>query len=218
MQRLDRKAIKLHPMNPRTIDVHARKRLRESLVRDGLVETLVVNLTTMHLLSGHQRLSLLDEEAGGEDYSLDVAVVRVDEQREREILIRMNSMSLTGMYDFAGLDALIKDAAFPLDKGGLGFDEIDLQTLFPEQTGGLFDATDDKAEPSIEQLKEIKKARRQKNKADDSAEYWVAFVGRDAAHVERFLKALQLDTTQRFHDLTRLADLLGVDLNEPPAG
>jgi hypothetical protein len=62
-------------------------------------------------------------------------------------------------------------------------------------------------------MKAWKKEKKAKDKAADSGEYWVAFVGRTSEQVARFLKALRLDSQERFHDLAKLAALLEIDLD-----
>ena len=79
--------------NPREISGYARKQLRKSLTKFGLVEPLVWNEQSGILVSGHQRLSLLDESekfvAGDPttDYKIGVAVVDLNLKRERELNI-----------------------------------------------------------------------------------------------------------------------------------
>lgn len=201
------------------IDRHARKKLRESLGRDGLVETVIVNRRTGHVVSGHQRLGILDEESNGKPYSLDVAVIDVDLSRERELLVRMNNPTSQGAYDFDKLEQLLRDSQVKLESEGLGFDDLDLAVMFPEKgqadLSSLFDKSQDAAQTDIDEMKRWKAEKRKKDRKGDSAEFWVAFVALDSEQIERFLERLGLDTQERFHDLSRLATLIGLDLSEP---
>lgn len=136
------------------MDKHARKKLRESLKADGLVETLVWNKRTGVLIGGHQRLALMDEDHGGTDYSLEVTAVDLDEARERALNVRLNNMGLAGNYDFAALEKLFVDTLVPLDKSLTGFDAMDLAAMFPEQdVPNLFDPTKDKALGELNEFK-----------------------------------------------------------------
>ena len=86
--RMWRSEIQLAHYNPRKITDENRKELKKNIKGDaGLIETLVVNRTTGNLVSGHQRLSILDELEGYpvkvDDYQLDVAVVTMTEQQEK---------------------------------------------------------------------------------------------------------------------------------------
>ena len=60
-QDIGREQIQNAPYNPRYIDTAARNKLKEKIKKVGLVETLVWNKQTGNLVSGHQRLSILDE-------------------------------------------------------------------------------------------------------------------------------------------------------------
>ena len=61
IKKIKRSQIKLAAYNPRTITDEARKRLKKGLKKFGLVQPLVWNETTGVLVSGHPRLSILDE-------------------------------------------------------------------------------------------------------------------------------------------------------------
>lgn len=247
-----------HPLNPRHIDAHARKKLRESLKSSGLVEPLCWNVRTGHVVGGHQRLALLDEEAGGEDYLLDVAVVDLPPEKERVLLVRLNNQSLMGEFDLGILDQLARDAEVPLDLSDLGFDALDLQVMFPdlatpqsapspkrtagvpgsapsaagpggeaagdgeEEDGdeetdaarpGLFDKANDQGQASIDQLKALKKQKKEEARKEDLAGYYVTAVFGDDDECARFLKALGMPEGERFIDGRRLATAAGIDLD-----
>jgi len=214
VERWERGRIEPARYNPRVQDRSARKKLRESLER-GLVEPLVVNRRNGVLVSGHQRLSILDEDAKGEPYSLDVSVVDLDDAAERALNVAMNNPALMGSYDFGGLEKLMAEG---LDAKAAGFDALDLAALFPEQGFGvLLDPEKDAAKGTVEELKEYKKKAKERGKGEDNAEFWVTFVASDEAEVRRFLAAAGLDPGERFHDVRKLADFCGVSL-DPPAG
>src|SRR4028118_1920071 len=90
---IHRREIKNAPYNPRTITPARRQTLKNNLRRRGLLETLVWNSVTGNLVSGHQRLSILDELEGSDDYSLTVASVVLTDQEEKEQNIFFNSQS-----------------------------------------------------------------------------------------------------------------------------
>ncbi len=136
-----RSQVRPHPLNPRVIDVHAKKKLRQSLSRDGLVETLCWNRTTGFIVGGNQRLAILDDEAGykpddpATDYTLSVDPVEIDEARERELLVRLNNQAAQGEFDFAGLERIARDLDVKVDLGAFGWDHMDLQVMFPDLAG-----------------------------------------------------------------------------------
>src|SRR4051812_29770 len=70
--------------NPRQINAHAKKKLRENIKKKGLLGGIVWNKRTGNLVSGHQRLAVLDSLEGSQDYLLTVDVVDLSEQEEKE--------------------------------------------------------------------------------------------------------------------------------------
>ena len=58
--RVHRSRLKNAPYNPRVITPEAKDRLRKILERKGLLEALVWNVRTEHIVGGHRRLECLD--------------------------------------------------------------------------------------------------------------------------------------------------------------
>ena len=85
--------------NPRVISEDARKRLKRMLAKHGLVQPLVWNRRTGNLVSGHQRLSQLDQLERSQDYDLQVSVVDVDEREEKILNVQLNNPSMQGDWD-----------------------------------------------------------------------------------------------------------------------
>ena len=113
------------PYNPRKIDKYARKLLRDELQKVGCVEALVWNQTTGNLVSGHQRLDILDELEGGRDYLVGVTVVQVSEKRERELNVFLNNYAAQGRFDEQLLADLLRTSELSLSDVGLT--EVDLE-------------------------------------------------------------------------------------------
>ena len=127
-----RSEIKLADYNPRSIDPIARRKLRESIERNGLAETLIWNEQTGHLIGGHQRIDILDEMYAGTDYLVPVSVADVSPIRERELNIAMNNTTAMGDLDFAKMELMFRDQGVsPFDAG---LDLLDLQSVFPTET------------------------------------------------------------------------------------
>ena len=93
------------PYNPREISPESLAGLRESLERFGMVDFLVVNKRNMHIISGHQRLKIL-QEAGIE--SVEVVMVDVDEVTEMAMNVTLNSQEITGRWTAALIPLLEK--------------------------------------------------------------------------------------------------------------
>lgn len=129
---IPRSEINEAPYNPRVMDAGARKKLRESLKRYGLVEPLVWNRRTGHLVGGHQRLREMDRLMGTKDYMVPVAVVDLDEKEEKELNILLNNPNLMGDYDWAALERLFtQDGVNPF---AAGFELPDLALMLGEDT------------------------------------------------------------------------------------
>ena len=90
--------------NPRVISEDARKRLKRMLAKHGLVQPLVWNRRTGNLVSGHQRLSQLDQLERSQDYDLQVSVVDVDEREEKILNVQLNNPSMQGDWDMDKLN------------------------------------------------------------------------------------------------------------------
>lgn len=232
VEQIERSAISRAAYNPRQIDAGAAKKLKATLAKDGLVETLVWNRRTGNLVGGHQRLDAIDAIEGGTDYTLPVSVIDVDEKTERELNIRLNNPAIQGSFDLAKLEMMLRD--MDTDPFAAGFDDVDLNLMFPEETveqlmaqygvaTGAEDAPEAEARPAAiaglpgappadaleETADEIAgmKARRAAHTAADRedirADHMICVVFDDAEQASALLVALKLDQTQTFVDADR---------------
>lgn len=96
------------PYNPRIITDEAKKKLRKNLKTKGLLAALVVNRRTMNLLSGHQRLSILDEAKKGADYLLTVVMVDLSPEEEKAQVVFFNNPDAQGEWDWKMVHDLAK--------------------------------------------------------------------------------------------------------------
>lgn len=84
---LNRSAIRFADYNPRKLSEESRKTLKRGIKKFGLVGGIVVNKRTgLTVVSGHQRLSVMDElqKFPDNDYKIRVDVIDVDEQQVKE--------------------------------------------------------------------------------------------------------------------------------------
>ena len=88
-----------------------------------------MNERTMRLISGHQRLAILDSLERRDDYDLNVALVDLDEETERKQNIFHNNENAQGTYDMPRLEKLFGDG-ISFEKAG--FELIDLQVMLPQ--------------------------------------------------------------------------------------
>lgn len=112
MRSVNRSKLKEATYNPRHIDEEAKRRLRNVIKANGLVRPIVVNERTMHIVSGHQRIAILDSIERRKDYELDVAFVDLDEKTEREQNVFTNNEYAQGTFDLDKLSAVLKGVSF----------------------------------------------------------------------------------------------------------
>lgn len=118
IETVNRSDIQLFRKNPRLITDANRKRLAKGLKEFGLVEPLVWNKRTKHLVSGHQRISILDEQhKKDKNYPLEVAVIDVDEKTEARLVVFLNNYDAQGQYSKDLLSDLFEEFQLnPLDE------------------------------------------------------------------------------------------------------
>jgi len=86
------------PYNPREIKEGAMSGLRHSLEKFGYVDLIIVNKRTGHIVGGHQRWKVIQEE-GVE--KITAIVVDVDEATERQMNLELNNPEITGNWTAA---------------------------------------------------------------------------------------------------------------------
>lgn len=182
IMRIKRSQIELATYNPREISKDNKKRLESGMKKYGLVSTLVWNKRTGVLVSGHQRIDVLDKNRKydeGNDYELTVSVVDLSPKEEAELNVQLNNAAMQGDFDIDKLNDMVKN--LDVDIKNLGFSDYDLDVLFSDAGGEL-----DRKLSDIEQVQEdkgiledIKKERKQMNKEkaeENSAEFYFIVV------------------------------------------
>lgn len=134
MQVVDRTSIHAADYNPRTISDEARRKIKKWFATKGKgqLAPITVNRNTMTVVSGHQRLAVLDTLAKGKPYKLTVAMTELDEQTEVEANVFMNNKSAQGDFDYdklGQLHELFPDISFTDD---FGFNESDVSLMFTD--------------------------------------------------------------------------------------
>ena len=131
---IQRSEIRFASYNPRKLSEDARKRLKANLKRIGLAGGIVWNESTGNLISGHQRLSILDEiqrynpDTKDNDYPIRGEVLNLTDKEEKEQNIFMNSTTAQGEFDSDLLAQLLPDIDIDL----AGLDSSDISILMPE--------------------------------------------------------------------------------------
>jgi len=155
VERVHRRDIKNAVYNPRVIDSHNKAKLRGILKKLGLREPLVWNAKTGNLISGHQRLSILDALEGSDNYLMDVSATDATPEEEIELNIAFNNRGIQGDFDTDKLEEILKTPNLRLDM--TGFEKADLEAMFdsPELTS-LFTPTTT-AQQVIDDLEALQK-------------------------------------------------------------
>ena len=170
---LNRSAIHFADYNPRKLSEESRKTLKRGIKKFGLVGGIVVNKRTgLTVVSGHQRLSVMDElqKFPENDYKIRVDVIDVDEKQEKELNIFMNNPNAQGSWDYDALARLVPD----IDYKDAGLTDADLNMigcdflLQTEEENSLADALDEMMQ-SVTEQKESEKAARQLERAEKVA-------------------------------------------------
>ncbi|HEX4588379.1 MAG TPA: ParB N-terminal domain-containing protein [Gemmataceae bacterium] len=121
--------LKPAPYNPRLVLKPTDRRYRKlaaSLREFGLVEPLVWNELSGHVVGGHSRLAILKEMAVTE---APVSVVRLSAEREKALNVVLNNLEAQGRYDPSKLADVLTDLAELPELELTGFDSSDLAAL-----------------------------------------------------------------------------------------
>lgn len=217
MQRIHRRSIKTAPYNPRQIDDHARNKLKGNLKAMGLQYPLVFNKRTGNLVSGHQRLDILDQlSKSGDDYSLDFAVVDLNEKDEKRQNVFFNNPDAMGTYDPDAIGKMI--AAGDIDYKDAGFDDMSVQlllegtdyevTMFDEDNAPKSVQDDLDQLDEIQRMKRERKAHRERDQKANDPEFIAVAVFPDRDVQARLMTMLGKSGDDRYVDGVRLLTAL----------
>lgn len=179
------------PYNPRKISNAARKKLTESLKDHGLIAPLVWNKRTGHLVSGHQRLSILDALEGSEDYELTVAVIDVDEREEKILNVQVNNEAMMGEFDLDMLGEMSLEDGISFDE--MGFMPADAALMFggDERFTPLFENEEVAHEKdTLKNIKQDRKEMTQKLQEEQNADFYFVVVCKDQKDKDALLSEM----------------------------
>ncbi|MCL2600766.1 MAG: hypothetical protein FWD88_06260 [Treponema sp.] len=204
--------------NPRKITESAKKKLRQFLKENGLWQPLVMNRRTGTLVSGHQRLAIMDSLLRRDDYELTMSVVDVDEKTEASGNVFMNNQSAMGEWDVFALQdikAIFPDIDFEHD---MGFDESDINILFGRQEEDAKLAEEQAAaqEYTADHFREAKKETRENARRDNrqgdsynlaESDYVVQIVFPNNHEKREFMRKIRKPENEKFLKSTVLLDI-----------
>jgi len=143
--------LKPAPYNPRIElkpGMPGYERLKRSLEEFDLVQPIVWNRRTGHVVSGHQRFNILKQEGVTE---LEVVVVDLPLEREQALNLTLNNPNVGGSWDVDKLTDLLEELAelSDFDIELTGFDENELKHFMLEPDPAFSpDGSDDGDGPS----------------------------------------------------------------------
>lgn len=124
------------------------EKLKRSIEEFGYVEPVIWNERTGNIVGGHQRFKVLLALGTKE---VDCVVVDMDEQREKALNIALNKIS--GEFDIPLLTDLLKDIGDSgFDVSLTGFDVIEIDELFKDQTDNNIKEDDFDADKAIAEI------------------------------------------------------------------
>jgi hypothetical protein len=193
-----RSQIKNAPYNPRFIDPQARTRLKKKIEKDGLIEGLVWNERTGNLVSGHQRLGIIDDLEGKQDYSLTVCRIDVTEKKEKELNVFLNNSSAQGSFDFDLVKNLLSEDGVKVEE--FGFDNIEVKDITGIDIGEeFFNAPAAVAtQKKIETIKERRKKMKEEGQKKDNVDFYLIAVFESSIHADALLDRLGLPKDNKY--------------------
>lgn len=202
---VNRQDIKNAPYNPRQISEKARKKLRAMIDKIGLIEPLIYNKRTNHIVGGHQRLAAIDSLEGTNRYQIHMAEIDVDLKTEKEINVALNNPNMQGEYDLELLEEIYKDKEVIIEN--TGFDVGDVYRMFGDaplagRTGEM-----QKLAEQYRSFREVHEDLIDGLAKRDDSNYFLVVTFQDGTAREEFLTALELPNERHINGKI-LLDLL----------
>jgi hypothetical protein len=201
---IERDKISNAPYNPRVIKDSAKKKLKENIKTVGLLAPIIWNETTGNIVSGHQRISVLDSLNKNKKYKIKVAKVKLDEKTEKEQNIFLNNSRAQGEFDFDKLSEMYNDG---VSFESAGFDNHEIMTFFDPEMDKMNDQQIQEIANKIKENQANKKKIKNKATQKNDVNFYVVFVFRDKYNRDNFLDNAGLDRDV-FQDGSKIEELL----------
>jgi hypothetical protein len=182
------------PYNPRILSEKAKAKLKLGIAKLGVLAPPVWNVRTGHIVSGHQRLAIMDALTGATEYTLHVAQVDLDPAREQEANLLMNNPQAMGEWDLEKLAPLL--TADTVDLDATGFDVADVYQMFGDATleGTQIDELASRLQEAQGWYDDLQTAR--DPDAGGPTDFYVVVVFKDVDDRTDFLTTMKLDDNQ----------------------
>ena len=175
IEKIDRSEIKNAEYNPRKLSDKAKQKLKQNLEKVGLIQPITWNRITGNIVSGHQRVSILDSLQRNKKYSLSVAVVEMDEKTEKEQNIFMNNTEAQGEFDLDNLGKILKE----IEIDNTGFDTGSVFAMFGENPHEMEEKEILSLSEKLKSAYEIQKEITEKLKTRDDTDFYTVFIFKD---------------------------------------
>ena len=140
----------------------------------GLVQPLVWNKRTGNLVGGHQRLAQIDALERNREYKLTVAVVDVDETRERELNVLLNNPDVCGEWDLPKLKEVLGTELLDMTNTGFGWGEF--QQMFGEAPSQPSEDHQKQVSESVAQIEKAYERFQTAHVEKDDRDFYVVLV------------------------------------------
>ena len=214
-QTINRKDIKTADYNPRLIDEENKKKLEDGLKKFGLVEPLIWNKRTKTLVSGHQRLSILDKLERSSDYELEVSVVDIDEKEEKILNVQLNNKSMQGDFDFDLLGDMALE--FDINMADFGFSDFDTEMMFGANEKFLELLPDSKgvetAKADLKEIKEHRKEMNEKYSEEQNADFYFVVVCKNQKEKDEILNKMSVPNYEQYVTVDMLKRIMKGEQN-----
>lgn len=130
VQLIDIEALQPAPYNPRkdlTPEDREWEKIKRSLDEYGLLEPVVWNRRTGHIVGGHQRVKII---AASGETQIYANVLDISEEEEKLLNVRLNKVQ--GHWDTVKLAALLKEIHESGDLESTGFEDYEYKSLTEE--------------------------------------------------------------------------------------
>lgn len=196
---IKRSQINFADYNPRTITTQNKAKLKKNLQEYGLAGGLVWNKQTSNLVSGHQRLSIIDKEnkynpnTKENDYNIQVVCVNIPLEKEKALNIFFNNPHGQGVFDNDKLKVVMGEIKFDETSG---FDKRQSMSMF--NTAEML---------SQEELENISKTiaettsafKDMSNKTTTEDDFYLVIVFKNADDKTMFLQSIDLQPDENIY-------------------